>query len=140
MFTHPKKILTKSMASNKPVSVSVDNQYHQQKHFLGEFTKFYDFLDFFISFWSDHFILAKWRKQIIPPLRGKILEIGAGNGKSLIYYSSSAIITAIDISTDKINQAIKKLKKINRNNITLQQANVEKLPFTDNTFDYILAT
>lgn len=97
---------------------------------------FYDLLEFF----PEKFFFAKYRKMIIPTLKGSILEIGVGTGKNLPYYLDKAEVTAIDFSEKMLGKARNKLKQLNKENITLQVADVQTLPFPDNSFDFVVAT
>ena len=88
----------------------------------------------------EKLFFAKYRKEIIPKLRGKVLEIGVGTGKNLPYYSGATEVTAVDFSDKMLNKAKEKLKRLNKNNIKFQLADVQNLPFSDNSFDFVVAT
>ncbi len=100
----------------------------------------YSYVYDFFELLPEKLIFAKHRKRIIPLLNGKILEVGVGTGKNLPYYNNEADVTAIDFSPKMLNRAKFKLKKLGKKNITLREANVEQLPFSDNTFDFVVAT
>ncbi len=98
------------------------------------FAAVYDIIDWF----QETFLNVKWRRQFISNLEGKILEIGIGTGKSMQFYNENAIVTGIDFSGKMLLKAKKRLAKSGRKNITLQEADVQKLPFGNNTFDYVV--
>lgn len=96
----------------------------------------YDFFEFL----PEKLFFNKIRNSFIHELRGNILEVGVGTGKNLPFYRSEALVTAIDFSDQMVERAKKKLKKLNKNNITIKKADVENLPFSDNSFDVVLTT
>ena len=55
-------------------------------------------------------ILAKYRKQLLTPLQGKVLEIGAGTGVNFPFYPSGAEVWAIEPSSSMMDRARKKLE------------------------------
>jgi len=64
------------------------------------------------------------------PSNSKVLELGCGNGKNMLY-RNDLIIEGIDISIEQINICKKKLLKVEEGNIT-------KLNYNDNIFDYMI--
>ncbi|MDW7733491.1 MAG: class I SAM-dependent methyltransferase [Methanolobus sp.] len=86
----------------------------------------------------EHIRYAKWRKEFLSGLSGKVLEIGVGTGKNLQYYPDDCEVIAIDISEKMLSHAKKRLE--GRNNISLFVMDAENLAFKDNTFDYVITT
>lgn len=74
--------------------------------------------------------------QINPNPNQKILDIGCGDGVllSLISKKTKARLTGIDLDSDSLKFAKKKLKA------KFIKASADKLPFKPNYFDYILAS
>ena len=70
------------------------------------------------------------------PKNARILDIGLGSGMSLKLFPSNAKIVGIDISLKMLQEAEKKASS-SKKDITLIAANGEKLPFRDNSFDFI---
>jgi phosphatidylethanolamine/phosphatidyl-N-methylethanolamine N-methyltransferase len=68
----------------------------------------------------------------------RIIEAGVGTGNNLSYYNGQTI-TGIDISSQMIGAARKKSTDL-PNNIYLQVADIQNLPFADDTFDAAVAT
>lgn len=85
-------------------------------------------------------LFKKWRREVISPLKGSILEIGVGTGKNLSYYNNLAKVTAIDFSPKMLAKAEVKLKRLGKDNIKLIEMDVQELKFPDNTFDYVITT
>ncbi|MHA2101936.1 MAG: class I SAM-dependent methyltransferase [Candidatus Hodarchaeales archaeon] len=75
-------------------------------------------------------------KELMKP---KILEVGCSTGYITIYVAQQfdCEITGIDLSDLVIKIAQEKAEKLNLTNISFEVANVEKLPFSDNSFDII---
>jgi ubiquinone/menaquinone biosynthesis C-methylase UbiE len=97
--------------------------------------KGYDTFMTIFPFWK------KWIKKTIPHIKGdKILEVSFGNGYLMKQYASDKYdIYGIDYNEKMIEIASNKMAKTT---ITahLSQANVENLPFPDNTFDTVINT
>ncbi len=72
------------------------------------------------------------------PKQGKILEIGCGNARNLIPFAKQNFeCHGIDFS-EKMIEKSKEVSKKNNLAITLKKADMSKLPYKDNQFDYIL--
>lgn len=48
--------------------------------------------------------LKKWRQEVTKGLRGKVLEVGVGTGKNILYYPNDIDITAIDFSNKMLEK------------------------------------
>ena len=83
----------------------------------------------------------KWIEKVIPHIEGeKILEVSFGSGYLMTQYGSSKYeIYGIDYNEKMLEITSNKIAKKNID-AQLYQANVEKLPFPDNTFDTIMNT
>jgi len=82
-------------------------------------------------------VLNKLRRRLIPEARGSILEIGAGTGANLPFYTSEQCVsvTAADKETGRFS------KHINEDiDFFAIEADVETLPFETNTFDSVVET
>lgn len=83
----------------------------------------------------------KWIKSALPHLEGnKILEVSFGNGFLMEQYASKELeIHGIDYN-DRMLEITR--RKMERKDIQahLSRANVEELPYPDNTFDSVLNT
>jgi len=69
----------------------------------------------------------------------KILEVGCSTGYITRYVAQKfdCTIIGVDLSTLLLNIAEEESRKINLNNVIFKYANVESLPFPDNTFDIV---
>jgi ubiquinone/menaquinone biosynthesis C-methylase UbiE len=88
---------------------------------------------------SEAFYFSKHRKEILSKVRGKILEVGVGTGQSFKDYPPGQEIVGIDISEKMLESARKKAKNY-LGRIELRRADVQNLPFEDNTFDTIFTS
>lgn len=69
-------------------------------------------------------------------ISGDVLEVGCGFGRLFPYYSDLNVkVHAIDISKKMIKEA---KKRINCNIVEVKKAEAEKIPYLDNTFDYVI--
>ena len=62
---------------------------------------------------AERKVLGRWRRELIGPLQGKILEVGAGTGVNFPYYSGEAEVLAIDPSEEMLAFAKRKLEREN---------------------------
>lgn len=82
---------------------------------------------------------STWRKELFELVKGeRILEVGVGTGKNIRYYREWEAI-GIDISRKMLEKAVTKAKKA-RKSVDLIQADVERLPFKDDSFDGVVST
>lgn len=83
--------------------------------------------------------MRHWRKDLIEKIEGqKVLEVGVGTGKNLLYYPKDLEITAIDFSENMLEKANHKIE--DQKNIRLIEMNVEDMNFPDNSFDTIITS
>lgn len=100
----------------------------------------YDFLNHFLSLGID----KGWRRKVRKSLSGKginkILDVATGTADLAIELTKlgDVHITGVDISSGMLQRGDVKIAKLGlTKKIVLQQADSEKLPFDDNTFDAI---
>ena len=99
----------------------------------------YDFLNHLLSFGIDIY----WRKKFINTLNildsSNILDVACGTGDVCfeIIKSHNVNITGIDISSNMIKIANKKLNSKNYSNIKFLQGDAENLPLESNSIDYL---
>ena len=87
---------------------------------------------------SERCWFRKWRSEIFSPFKGLVLEVGAGTGANLPFYSENAEVIGIDISGKMLQRAKNKIGSQER--ISLIQMDGERLAFPDETFDYVVTT
>ena len=84
---------------------------------------------------------SKWRSGLLNNLSGSVLEVGAGTGVNIFYYPaiiSKLVLTESDPNMLKILH--KRAKQRNDLKLEIHQATVEKLPFPDNSFEFVVCT
>ena len=96
------------------------------------FTSAYDRWD------AEHRSVAKHRRTLLRPLRGKILEIGIGTGLDLPCYRMRADVTACDISGGILKRAAARLSELIDHRIKLVKMDAHKLLFLNDTFDNVV--
>lgn len=68
----------------------------------------------------------------------RVLDLGIGTGCSLNFYPKDrGKIVGVDLSAGMLREARKKIREQERDNVTVFQADAMRLPFSDNTFDYV---
>jgi phosphatidylethanolamine/phosphatidyl-N-methylethanolamine N-methyltransferase len=72
---------------------------------------------------------------------GRLLEVGVGTGLALRHYGPHLKVTGIDLSTDMLKLARKRLKKSSHGNIeALLEMDATSLAFQDSHFDIVVAS
>ncbi|RSD26145.1 class I SAM-dependent methyltransferase [Mesobacillus subterraneus] len=85
--------------------------------------------------------IARIRKRIVSGLEGNVLEIGAGTGANIPYYSQEKVsrIAVVEPNPYMIEQAKHKANGY-RIPVEFHQGMAEALPFKDGEFDTVVAT
>ena len=68
-----------------------------------------------------------------------ILEVGVGTGLSLPLYPSCTRITGIDVSTEMLAKAYKRVQQEQLKNVALHEMDAEAMSFSDDSFDKVVA-
>ena len=79
-------------------------------------------------------IFRRLRRRIFPRLRGAVLELGVGTGVNLPLYEPEARVTGCDASRDVM---IWSTRRPTQASVTLAQADAQRLPFADGSFDVV---
>jgi ubiquinone/menaquinone biosynthesis C-methylase UbiE len=87
----------------------------------------------------EKMFFSKLRKEMLPGVSGKVLEVGVGTGKNLPYYPEGLDLTGIDISTKMLEKALQRAEALGIK-VDLRVMDVEDLQFPDATFDFIVVT
>jgi ubiquinone/menaquinone biosynthesis C-methylase UbiE len=85
-------------------------------------------------------LFSRLRRLAVYHVRGETLEVGVGTGKNILYYPSDQKVTAIDFSRGMLRKAAQTRDRLGTDNIRLLQMDVERLEFSDNTFDTSIST
>lgn len=83
--------------------------------------------------------MNEWRKSIWQEAQGKVLEVGVGTGRNIMYYPENADVTAIDFSEKMLEKARLKADILGRK-IEFKLMDVQNLDFPDNSFDTVVTT
>jgi ubiquinone/menaquinone biosynthesis C-methylase UbiE len=79
------------------------------------------------------------RRRVLAGARGRVLEVGVGTGVNFQHYPADVQLLGIDISEQMLRRARERADRTGRE-ITLETADVESLPFEDESFDTVTAT
>lgn len=90
----------------------------------------------------DRMIKEQWRKDLLSQVSGKVLEAGVGTGANISYYPENIqSLTGIDFSKGMLRVAKEKAALMFLSYpLELVEADIQDLPFSDNTFDSIVST
>ncbi|WML48285.1 class I SAM-dependent methyltransferase [Neobacillus sp. PS3-34] len=99
------------------------------------FAKWYDF--FMSPLEKRKFSVV--RRKLLNNATGNVLEIGSGTGINFPLYSVAAKVTAIEPSEHMIDRSRDK-QSVAKVPIEVVHGGAEKLPFSDNQFDTVVAT
>lgn len=84
--------------------------------------------------------VRRWREDLwsrVPP--GRVLEVGVGTGKNLVYHPSESDVVALDLSTEMMARARRKAERLQAR-VALELGDVQRLPHAEATFDTAVAT
>jgi ubiquinone/menaquinone biosynthesis C-methylase UbiE len=106
------------------------------KHRYDRVAPFYDAMEWFM----EQRRFAKWREELWARVEGEcILEVGVGTGKNFPYYPSGRDITALDISPNMLERAVRRARDLGVD-VELVEGDAQALPFEDNSFDSVVTT
>lgn len=81
---------------------------------------------------------ATLRAGLVGDLEGQVLEIGCGTGANFAYYPAAAHVTATDYNAHMLRRAVDERGSAAAT-IELRQADIEALPFDDDSFDSVVS-
>jgi ubiquinone/menaquinone biosynthesis C-methylase UbiE len=102
--------------------------------FYTRFTNAYDALVKVGPFWKS------WLAHALPNIRGpRVLEVSCGTGYLLTKYAGEVDASAIDLNAKMVEMTSENLRKAGLT-ADVQQADVEALPYANESFDTVLNT
>jgi demethylmenaquinone methyltransferase/2-methoxy-6-polyprenyl-1,4-benzoquinol methylase len=132
------------MADSKTIVPDYNSNDTKKKQVAGMFNRIapkYDFLNHALSLNIDKI----WRRKVINIITQKnperILDVATGTADLAIAASkkTGATIDGIDISEEMLRIGVQKIEKLGKQQqIKLQKADAENIPFTDRTFDAVM--
>jgi SAM-dependent methyltransferase len=85
----------------------------------------------------ERLIFRRLRRRIFPRLGGDVLELGVGTGVNLPLYGSGARVTGCDANGEMLAWAARRHARVPA---ALVQADAQRLPFADGSFDVVAAS
>ncbi len=135
-------MVTKKRIKQRAAKLHTTNHHQKNLHFFTKWSNQYDsgILTSWLERMQKHALQEILKNKTDAPSVA-ILDIGCGTGQLLsklaLKYKTAKLI-GIDLTPAMLKIAKQKLKPYK--NIQLQEASVEKLPFKDKSFDYVLTT
>lgn len=88
----------------------------------------------------EHLAWQRWRPVVWANAGdGRVLEVGVGTGKNILYYDPDAQVTAIDLAPNMLKRAEQRARTLNAD-VDLRLGDVQNLEFVDDSFDAAAAT
>ncbi len=100
------------------------------------FTAFYDSC---MAPLERHLLRAR-RQALLAPIRGEVLEIGAGTGANLNHYPALERLVLAEPQAGFRRKLVARVGSLHRDSTRIVDAWAESLPFPDETFDAIVCT
>lgn len=88
--------------------------------------------------WSERGGMAERRRDLLASLEGKVVEIGAGTGRSLPYYERAERVVAVEPDESMAKRIEVRLPQV-RVPVEVVSASADALPFPDESFDAAVA-
>jgi ubiquinone/menaquinone biosynthesis C-methylase UbiE len=87
----------------------------------------------------DRVVLGESRAWVCSQAVGRTLEVGVGTGLNLKLYPDDVQLTGVDLSGGMLKVARERAAELGRE-VDLQEADAQRLPFSDNSFDTVTCT
>jgi ubiquinone/menaquinone biosynthesis C-methylase UbiE len=87
----------------------------------------------------ERMAIGAWRRRLAARARGRVLEIGAGTGGQLRWYSRGLEVVALEPDPEMRSRARRRARAAAAQ-VRVVQGSAEALPFADGSFDTAVAT
>ncbi len=84
--------------------------------------------------------LARWRAEVLAPLHGRVLEVGAGTGLNLPYYPRTVTELVLAEPDRYMRAHLSRRAAASAIPVTISDAAASPLPFADASFDGVVMT
>jgi ubiquinone/menaquinone biosynthesis C-methylase UbiE len=84
--------------------------------------------------------LSQWRRELLSPLQGRVLEIGAGTGRNLEMYPAAVTELVLAEPDRHMRARLESRARGARPSVEVIEAPAEALPFPDGHFDAAVST
>ncbi len=85
--------------------------------------------------------LRQWRQSLLSTVSGQVLEIGAGTGANLVFYSDKVEQLILSEPDEDMRKQLKlKIVQSSIQNITVNNYKAESLLIAENSLDYVVST
>jgi ubiquinone/menaquinone biosynthesis C-methylase UbiE len=85
--------------------------------------------------------LREWRHGLLKQISGDVLELGAGTGANIKFYSVNVTRLALSEPDESMRKVLKrKVDSHSLKNTTVISGTAERIEFDDESFDYVVAT
>lgn len=88
---------------------------------------------------TERACLDEWRTALLGPIRGHVLEIGAGTGANLAHYPSSLERLVLTDPDEHMLARLRRRPEAQRG-VEIVRASADVLPFPDESFDVVVST
>jgi ubiquinone/menaquinone biosynthesis C-methylase UbiE len=83
-------------------------------------------------------MVKRLRKQHFAKATGAVLDVGCGTGENFEFLNGAGPITALDLSTEMVEEASRRAGQLRRE-VSLLAGDAQRLPFPDDRFDTVVS-
>jgi ubiquinone/menaquinone biosynthesis C-methylase UbiE len=87
---------------------------------------------------SEQVTMQAWRRELLAPVHGEVLDLGAGTGANLPFFDRDAHIVAMEPDAAMAKRLRAKARGLSH--VEIVNAEAERMPFADGAFDAVAAT
>jgi len=90
---------------------------------------------------SEEACLTSWRRELLEQLSGEVLEIGAGTGANLAFYTDRVSRLQLSEPDKHMRRQLQdKMRGIDLPNVSVTDGNAEHIEADDEAFDYVVTS